>query len=167
MTFKPNAAMKSEIPQPANAAPMVEKTGAAIGEQSGRFALEDHQHPRVTSTTIGVVTVGNTATIDFTRSFVNEPGTDYSELPPTPTTTTPAAADLAANAQPTMHKVIAWKLDAQGRYIGCTIRVWRSQTIPTNLVTLLLGGVYNLFAAGVVGTRFSLIVIARSDVPAT
>lgn len=167
MTFKPNAAMKSEIPQPANAAPMVEKTGAAIGTQNTRFALEDHQHPRVTSTTVGSVTAGNTATIDFTRSFTNEPGIDYSELPPAANTSTPVAADTAANQQPTTHKVIAWKFDAQGRYVGCTIRVWKAQTIPTNLVTLLLGGVFNLFAASVVGTRFSLIAIARSDVPAT
>ena len=31
-------------------------------------------------------------------------------------------------------------------------------------VNLLLGGVFNLFAASVVGTRFSLIAVARSDV---
>lgn len=39
-----------------------------------------------------------------------------------------------------------------------------AQTVPQNLVNLLLGGVFNLFAASVVGTRFSLIAVARSDV---
>lgn len=62
------------------------------------------------------------------------------------------------------HKVIAWQRDGQGLYTGCTIRIWRSQTVPQNLVTLLLGGVFNLFAASVVGTRFSIIAVARSDV---
>ena len=37
-------------------------------------------------------------------------------------------------------------------------------TIPQNLVNLLLGAVFNLFGAAVVGTRFSLIAVARSDV---
>jgi len=53
---------------------------------------------------------------------------------------------------------------AAGDYTGCTVRIWRAQTVPQNLATLLLGGVFNLFAASVVGTRFSLIAVARSDV---
>lgn len=49
-------------------------------------------------------------------------------------------------------------------YTGCTVRIWKAQTIPQNLATLLLGSVFNIFAASVVGTRFSLIAVARSDV---
>ena len=75
----------------------------------------------------------------------------------------PCTVDTAAAAQPTSFKVIAWQRDGQGLYTGCIIRVWKSQTIPQNLATLLLGGVFNLFAASVVGTRFSLIALARSD----
>lgn len=165
----------SAIPQPATTTPKSEMTGGAVGALPTRYAREDHQHPRLTSTTVGSVTAGNTATIDFTRAFTNEPGIDYSELPPAADTATPAAADTAANQQPTMHKVISWKFGPSaampnapaGSYTGCTIRVWKAQTVPTNLATLLLGGVFNLFAASVVGTRFSLIAIARSDVPAT
>lgn len=78
----------------------------------------------------------------------------------------------AGAAQPTMAKVIAWTMgptaalpnDAPTDYTGCTIRVWKSQTVPQNLSTLLLSAVFNIFAAGVVGTRFSLIALARSDV---
>lgn len=157
----------SAVPKPANTAPMAEKTGAAIGGATTRYALEDHQHPRLTSTTVGTVAAGNTATVTFTRAFTNEPGIVYQELPLTADTTAPAAADTAATAQPTQSKVIAWTKDANGNFTGCTLRVWKAQTIPTNLVTLLLGGVFNLFAASVVGTRFSLIAIARSDVAAT
>lgn len=159
------------VPQPANVAPMSEKTGAAIGSQDGRFAKEDHQHPRLTSVVVGTVAAGNTATISFTRAFASEPGIDYQELPPSANTTAPDANDTAANAQPTNCKVIAWTKGptaalpnaAASEYSGCTVRVWRAQTIPTNLTTLLLGGVFNLFAASVVGTRFSLIAVARSD----
>lgn len=122
-----------------------------------------HEHPRLTSAVIGSVVSGNTATISFTRSFSKEPSIDYAELPPTSTTTTPDPADTAASAQPTAFKVVAWQRDGNGNYTGCTIRVWKSQTVPQNLATLLLGGVFNLFAASVVGTRFSLIALARSD----
>lgn len=152
------------VPKPANTAPMAEKTGAAIGGATSRYALEDHQHPRLTSTTVGFVAAGNTATIVFTRTFASEPGIVYQELPPAADTTTPVAADTAATAQPTQSKVIAWTKDANGAFTGCTIRVWKAQTVPQNLATVLLGGVFNLFAASVVGTRFSIIAIARSDV---
>jgi hypothetical protein len=156
----------SAVPNPANSAPMAEKTGAAIGQATTRYALEDHQHPRATSTTVGSVTTGNTAYVPFSRTFTNEPGINYSELPATSNTTTPDSADTAVNAQPTTHKVIAWSKDANGLFTGCTIRVFRAQTIPTNLVSLLLGGVFNLFGSSVIGTRFSLIAVARSDVAA-
>lgn len=159
------AAIAAEnAPKPATAAPMAERTGAAIGGQTQRYALEDHQHPRITSVTTGTVTTGNTASVMFTRAFTAEPGIDYMELPPASDTTTPVAADTAAAAQPTTAKVIAWTRDAQGNYTGCMLRVWKSQTVPQNLATLLLGGVFNLFAAAVTGTRFSLIAVARSDV---
>lgn len=158
------AELQASIPQPANTAPMAEKTGAAIGAQTTKFALEDHQHPRLTSVTQGVISSGSTAVIDFTRTFTNEPGIDYQELPPTANTTTPVTADTDALAQPTQCKVIAWKKDGNGLFTGCTVRIWKAQTVPQNLVTLLLGGVFNLFAASVVGTRFSIIALARSDV---
>ena len=60
-------------------------------------------------------------------------------------------------------KVQSWTQDG-GNYTGAVIKVWRAQTIPTNLVSLLLGGVFNLFASSVVGTQFSVIAVARSDV---
>lgn len=172
VSYPPATAASLNIPQPANAAPMSEKTGAAIGTQNTRFALEDHQHPRLTSSTTGSVSSGNTAAIAFTRAFTDEPCIDYCELPPSASTTTPAAADMDAAAQPSTCKVIAWTKGPTallpnapaGSFSGCTIRVWKSRTVPTNLVTLLLGGVFDIFAASVVGTRFSLIAIARSDV---
>lgn len=161
------------IPQPAASVPQPEKTGGAAGSTLNQFALPDHQHPRLTSVVTGAIAAGNTATILFTRSFASEPGIDYQELPPSANTTAPDAADMAPNAQPSACKVIAWTKGsttalpqaAAGEFTGCTVRVWRSQTIPQNLVNLLLGGIFNIFATSVVGTRFSLIAVARSDVP--
>lgn len=166
------AALQAQIPQPASAAPQAEKTGAAVGQQTGRFALEDHQHPRLTSVTNATIASGNTAMIQFTRAFANEPGIDYQELPASADTTTPPASDTAAGAQPTQSRVIAWTKGptailpnaAAADYTGCMVRVWKAQTIPQNLATLLLSAVFNLFAASVVGTRFSIIAVARSDV---
>lgn len=133
---------------------------------------DDHRHPRLTSTTVAAIATGNTASVMFTRAFANEPGIDYQELPATATTTTPPTADASANAQPTNSRVLSWTFGptallpdaAPTDYTGCTVRVWRAQTVPQNLVNLLLGGVFNLFAASVVGTRFSIIAVARSDV---
>lgn len=166
--------MLPAIPQPATTTPASEAVGGNPGTDPTQFAQKGHQHPRLTSTTVGTVTSGNTATVMFTRSFVNEPGIDYQELPPSADTTTPAANDTAAAAQPTNSRVLSWTKGptmqlpnaAATDYTGCILRVWRAQTVPQNLTTLLLGGVFNLFAASVVGTRFSLIAVARSDMSA-
>lgn len=154
VSYPPVTAQSLMIPQPANTAPMAEKTGAAIGAATSRFALEDHQHPRLTSTTYATVASGNTASVTFTRAFASEPGIVCTEI----------GGDTSVNAQPGVFKVQSWVQDAQSNYIGAVVRVWRSQTVPQNLATLLLGAVFNLFAASVVGTRFSIIAVARSDV---
>lgn len=146
-------------------APSSEATAPAVGVLKA-IPYSDHAHARLTSATIGVVASGNTVDMTFTRLFSSEPNIDYIELPPASTTTTPVAGDTAATAQPTTCKVIAWKMDTTDptKFAGCTVRVFKSQTIPQNLVTLLVGAVFNLFGASVVGTRFSLIALARSDV---
>lgn len=158
--------------EPEDIAPMMSSVTPSSETPSGAagagslITRDDHRHPRLTSATVGEVTSGNTATIMFTRLFSAEPTIDYCELPPAPTTTTPVAGDLAANAQPTTGKVIAWVMDGTDptKYAGCIVRVYKAQVIPQNLVTVLLGAVFNLFGASVVGTRFSIIALARSDV---
>jgi hypothetical protein len=42
-----------------------------------------------------------------------------------------------------------------GAYGGCVIKGYRSQMIPTNLVLLLLGGLFNLFAGAASGVEYS------------
>lgn len=149
--------LMARIPQPATAAPMSEKTGAAVGNATTKFALEDHQHPRLTSTTYATVASGTTVTVPFTRSFTNKPGIVCTEI----------EGDTATSSQPAVFKVQSWVQDASNNYTGAVIKVWRAQVLPQNLATLLLGAVFNLFSASVVGTQFSCIAVARSDVAST
>jgi len=163
------------IPKPSSATPASEATGGNAGTDPQKFSMDGHAHPRLTSVVVGTVASGNTAAIAFTRSFISEPGIDYQELPATSNTTTPPTSDTDANAQPTNCKVVAWTKGPTAllpnapaaAFTGCVVRIWRSQTVPQNLVSLLLGGVFNLFSASVVGTRFSLIAVARSDAAAS
>lgn len=148
------AALSAQIPQAATATPRSEMTGGAKGSQMSRFAMEDHQHPRLTSTTTATVASGSTVAVPFTRPFLNKPGVVCTEI----------EGATGVSAQPAAFKVESWATDANGAYSGCVIRVWRSQTVPQNLATLLLGAVFNLFSASVVGTQFSCIAVARSDV---
>lgn len=73
-------AMGVSIPKPATAAPQSEKTGAAIGAATASYALEDHQHPRLTSTTAAVLSSDGTASAMFTRTFTAQPGVVMTEV---------------------------------------------------------------------------------------
>lgn len=132
--------------------PAVEMTGGAAGDMV-KAQGANHSHPRLTSTTIHTISSGSTLNVTFTRTFINKPGVFCTEI----------EGDTSAGAQPAVFKVNSWTQDANNKYSGCTIKVWRSQTIPQNLVTLLATTTYNLFSASVVGTQFSCIAVARSD----
>ena len=157
------------MPKPATTAPQPEKTGAALGDQAGKFAREDHQHPRLTSTTYATLDSGGMATVTFTRTFTNKPGVNMTET------------DVAANAQPLVLRVQSWVQDGQGAYTGCVIRGSRAQLLPTlnslsGLITLVSGVVtgvngivaqltgYNIFGGSAAGASVSVIAVARSDV---
>lgn len=159
------------IPKPASAAPMAEKTGAAVGQAVDRFAREDHQHPRLTSTTYGTLAADGTATVAFTRTFTNKPGINITETDVT-------------GKQPLVCSVQSWVTDGTGAYTGCVIRGQRAQMLPTinplagtiALLSALLTGVnavfaqltgYNIFGGSASGASVSVIAIARSDVAAT
>jgi len=160
----------ASIPKPATATPMAEKTGAAVGQSADRFAREDHQHPRLTSTTYASLAADGTATVAFTRSFVNKPGINITETDVT-------------GKQPLVCSVQSWVQDTNGAYTGCVIKGQRAQPLPTinplagtiALLSALLTGVntvfaqltgYNIFGGSASGASVSVIAIARSDVPA-
>ena len=135
-----------------NAAPKSEAVSGVAGSTSP-YARSDHQHPRLTSTTVGTIGAGGTATIAFTRTFTAEPGVAIFEI----------GGATGALAQPAMFKVESWVMTGAD-FTGCVVRAWRAQTVPQNLVTLLLSAIFNIFGATAASTNFSIIAVQRSDV---
>lgn len=163
------AALAAQIPQPATLTPRSEMTGGATGSQVSRFAMEDHQHPRLTSTTYATIGLNGQATVTFSRSFLNKPGLNVTET------------DATVNSQPLVARGLSWVQDANGLYTGVTIQASRAQALPTinalsGLLTLVSGVVtgvnamvaqltnYNVFGGSAVGATISVIAVARSDV---
>lgn len=159
------------IPLPADNMPQPEKTGGAKGIQPTRYALEDHQHPRLTSTTYTTLAADGSATVSFSRSFTNKPGITMTET------------DVAGK-QPLICSVQSWVQDGNGAYTGCIIKGQRAQVLPTinplsGVLTLLSGVItgvntalgqltgYNVFGGSVTGASVAVIAVARSDVPAS
>ena len=162
----------SAIPQPATATPKSEMTGGSVGGVPTRYAREDHQHPRLTSTTYATLGSNGQAVVSFSRTFVNKPGLNLSET------------DAAAGTQPLVLRGLGWVQDANGLYTGVTIQGSRAQLLPalsplSTLLTLVSGVVtgvnglvtmltnYNVFGGSAAGATVSVIAVARSDVPAT
>lgn len=131
----------------ANANPLAEGLTPGAGA-AGAASRMDHVHPRLTATASGVLNASGEDTIVFTRTFTSKPGL------------TITYAETADN-QPVVFKVKSWTTSGSD-YTGCVIKAYRSQAIPTNLVTLLLGGVFNLFAASASGVEYSLIAVQPS-----
>lgn len=147
------------IPTPASNTPMAEKTGGAVGG-AAQFARADHQHPRLTSVTIGQLGTGGVSpAITFTRTFASEPGVNLTPIAP-------------GGTQPVMLQVESWVRSTMsptpsGDYIGCVVKGYRAQNLPTltglltNVVAALSG--FNPNAGSALGVRFSCIAVARSD----
>ena len=162
----------SAIPQPATTTPKTELTGGAVGAQPTRFAREDHQHPRLTSTTYATLDGTGQATVVFSRTFVNKPGLNLTET------------DASTGTQPLVLRGLAWQRDGNGLYTGVTMQGQRAQMLPTitpisGVITLISGLItgintvlaqltgYNVFGGNASGATVSVIAIARSDVSST
>lgn len=161
-------AIRQQIPQPATATPKSETTGGGLGTQSSRFAMEDHQHPRLTSTTYATLDTDGRATVTFTRSFTNKPGFSITEIDTNKT-------------QPLV--CVVESFIGTGPYTGCVIKGFRSQALPAqpqmNLLAILgtvVAGVnaiaasltgFNVFGGSPANASVSVVAIARSDVAST
>lgn len=55
----------------------------AIGAEIARYALEDHQHPRLTSATSVTLDANGVGTVMFSRTFPTEPVTTFMAIMPT------------------------------------------------------------------------------------
>lgn len=162
----------SAIPQPATSTPRSEMTGGAVGTLPTRYAREDHQHPRLTSTTYATLGSNSQAVVAFSRSFLNKPGINLTET------------DAAAGTQPLVLRGLGWVQDANGLYTGVMVQGSRAQILPaltplSTLLTLVSGVVsgvnalvtmltnYNVFGGSAAGATISVIAVARSDVSAS
>lgn len=131
----------------ADTPPLAEGGSAAAGGMS-MATRADHQHPRLTATANGTLNASGEATITFSRIFPSKPSVIITLVE-------------SPDNQPVVFKVKSWTTNGSD-YTGCTIKGYRSQTIPQNLVTLLLGSVFNLFAGSVAGAEYSLIAVQAS-----
>lgn len=146
-------ALAATVPVITNEAPLAEAVSPTAGIDGMKVPGGKHQHPRLSSTTQATIATGSTVTVTFSRTFTTPPGVVFTEI----------GGATGATAQPAVFKVESWVMTGS-LYTGCVVRAWRGQTLPQNLVTLLLTAIYNLFGASVVGTVFSCVAIARSDV---
>ncbi len=156
-------AAEAAIPTAAIGTPMAEKTGGAVGGMANQFARADHQHPRLTSVTIGQLgAAGVSGTLTFTRPFAAEPGVVLTPIAP-------------GGTQPVMLQVDSWVRATMtpapaGDYVGCVVKGYRGQLLPTlslgALLTAVIGALSGVNPAGgsAAGVRFSCIAVARSDV---
>lgn len=155
------------IPKPATLEPMAERVGASIGTATARFALEDHQHPRLTSTTTCVLDASGLATVPFTRTFNQQPGVVMTEV-------------NSSSNQPLILVVQSF-VQSNGVYTGAIVKGFRSQPLPSqsqlSVASLLTGVVtslnglassltgFNVFGGSAAGSQVSVVAIMRSDMP--
>lgn len=160
-----------DIPIPATDIPAPEATGGNAGDDAHRFAMKGHQHPRLTSTTIGSLgTNGLSAAMMFSRTFAAEPGTVLTPIRP-------------GGTQPVSLEINAWIMaNGQtyaagqtipanaGAYVGCIVKGYRGASTTLAAVTVLGVSVavgsqtINPNSGSVNGVRFSCVVVQRSDV---
>lgn len=163
------AALQRLMPRPATATPSSEAIGGARGQSETFFAREDHQHPRLTSTTYATLDAQGQATVMFSRSFANKPGLNLTE-----TDADPAAMSISLRSN-------QWMMSENGRFVGVVIQGRRERALPVinalsgsitlvgTLVTALNGvfaalSRFNVFGAPAFGASVSVIAVARSDV---
>lgn len=124
----------------------------AVAATAGATALasrDSHRHPRLTSATNETLGASGETTVTFTRTFAAMPVLACMLIE-------------GANNQPVMFKVKSWVQDGSLNYTGCVIKGYRAQTVPQNLATLLLGGVFDLFNGSAVGAQFACIALQAS-----
>lgn len=156
---------EASLPQPADQVPKSEAVSGATGSKTKNYALEDHQHPRLTSTTYATLGANGQATVMFSRTFTNKPGLNLTETDASPQTNVLALRSLN------------WMMQ-EGRFAGVVIEGKRALALPIlNPVSGLLGAVttgvnvvvnalsgYNVFSGSGAGATVSIIAVARSDV---
>lgn len=162
LTFDPAAAAKTAaealVPKPATAVPPEAGTKGAVGAKP-EYARADHTHEvrarrkRVTlAAGTGAYAGKFVATWVFDKPFATKPIIVCSP------------EDDAGNPVSVAAITASFTQDANGQWTSVVVRGWRSQPIPQNLVTLLLGGVFNLFAGSAAGVVVGLTAAEETPV---
>lgn len=124
-----------------------------------RYAREDHTHEvrarrkRVTLAAGAGAYAGKfVATWVFDKPFATKP------------IIVCAPEDDGGNPVSAAAVTASFTQDANGLWTSVVVRGWRSQPIPTNLVTLLLSGVFNIFAGSAAGVVVGLTAAEETPV---
>lgn len=120
----------------------------AMSGSAGLASRMDHVHPRLTSATVVTLNAGNEATVVFTRTFPSKPSLAITYVE-------------AADNQPIVIKVKSWTIVGSD-YTGCVIKGYRATPVPQNLVSLLLGAVFNLFSGSSTSVEVTVIALMAS-----
>lgn len=134
-------ALKAEMPTPATSAPKSEATAPVVGQQPTRYALEDHQHGRLTSSTYETTGATGLKDVMFTRAFdapptaILTPMGDFGTSPVPQATVTEWIRGGVGGNQYTGAKIKAVKMAAQTlaavNVVGVQVAVG-AQTITGN-----------------------------------
>lgn len=128
--------------------PSGEVTDGSAGSE-GMAPRADHRHPRLTSAGVYTLAANSKATVTFTRLFTSKPAVVCLLVE-------------SADNQPVIFKVESWVQDGSLNYTGCVVRGYRSVVLPQNLVSLLLGAVFNLFGGTAASAEFCCIALMPS-----
>lgn len=133
----------------ADVAPVSEAGAAAPGAMP-MASRADHTHKRRATGYLGTLNVSGEASITFANPLTAKPAVNLEYIE-------------AADGQPVILKVKSWTM-AGADYAGIVIKGYRSRPIPQNLVSLLLGAVYDIFQTGtsVQNVEFSAIILEAS-----
>lgn len=138
----------------ASSMPLSESKIPVIGAGEAA-ARNDHQHPRLTSTTLATLDANNEALVTFTRTFTGKPGLS-------------CMFEESADGMPISFKVKSWVTDGSGLYTGCVIKGYRATLLPTMSGIILIGPLIsalsnlNIFGGSAQGISVSIIAVQQS-----
>ncbi len=127
-------AVADAMPLPAAQMPQPERTGAAKGAETQRYALEDHQHPRISSVSpILTLDANGMAVVSFNQAYDAEPSVLFTPI------------GSFGNTPPGFW-VESYITNAQGKFIGANIKGVRAQN--QTLASVSLAPLINVSVAG-------------------
>lgn len=150
-------ALRAAMPTPASSAPKSEANAPGIGSETTKYALEDHQHPRLTSSRPLTLDANGQGVATFSKSFSSEPVPSFSQMP-------------GGVAGPCIFAVESWIMTGQN-YTGANIKGWKLSAPTQNLaavtvlaVSVAIGGQTITTYGPAAGAKVSVIMLPDSGV---